>query len=294
MRNKHIILSTIFFIGLCAQSSAQDLLSQLEEIPFEEPEYVMATFKGNRLSIGHSVETRKKGALELTFMSRYWNVQEPTNNNFIADRMCARFGVDYAFSDRFTAGIGFGPPNGIADAHIKYRLVRQSADGSGSPVGITGLQTATYRTRQLTGIEDRTGDFFDKTAFTTQLLIARKVSSDFSLQVSPTFVHRSSSSSPLDDHNHFAVGFGGRYKVVNHVSVVSEYYYVANPLESIETFGSFALGINWDVRNLLLQFTMTNNPIFTEDTFITQTRRNFNFKDGNFFFGFNATYHIQL
>lgn len=294
MRNKNIILSTLIYIGLCAQSSAQDLLSQLEEIPFEEPEYVMATFKGNRLSIGHSVETRKKGALELTFMSRYWNVQEPTNNNFIADSMCARFGVDYAFSDRFTAGIGFGPPNGIADAHIKYRLVRQSADGSGSPVGITSTQIATYRTRQLTGVEDRTGDFFDKTAFTTQLLIARKVSSDFSLQVSPTFVHRSSSSSPLDDHNHFAVGFGGRYKVGNHVSVVSEYYYVANPLESIETFGSFALGVNWDVRNLLLQFTMTNNPIFTEDTFITQTRRNFNFKDGNFFFGFNATYHIQL
>lgn len=294
MKTRHILLFSSFYLVTVAQIVAQDLLSQLDQIPFEKPEYVMSTFKGNRLSIGHSIETRKKGSLELTFMSRYWNVQEPSNNNFVADRMCARFGVDYAFTDKFTAGIGYGPPNGVADTYIKYRFVQQSADGSGSFVGITGLQTATYRVRQITGVEERNGSFFDKTAFTSQLLIARKINTDFSLQIAPTFVHRSSSTSPLDDHNHFAVGFGGRYRVGNHVSIVSEYYYVANPLESIETFGSFALGANWDVRNILLQFTMTNNPIFTEDTFITQTRRNFNFKDGNFFFGFNATYFIQL
>lgn len=294
MRTRRVTLFILFFIGILGHTLGQDLLSQLNEIPFEEPQYVMSTFKGNRLSIGHSVETRKKGALELTFMSRFWNIQEPMNDNFIADRMCARFGVDYAFTDRFTAGVGYGPPNGIIDAYVKYRIIRQGIDGSGSPVGITGLQTGTYRSRQLTGVEDRTGDFIDRTAYTSQLLIARKISTDFSLQISPTFVHRSSSSSPLDDNNHFALGFGGRYKVGNHVSVVSEYYYVANPIESIQTFDAFALGVNWDVRNILLQFTMTNNQIFTEDTFITQTFRNFNFKDGNFFFGFNATYYLQL
>lgn len=289
---QHLILC-LFSIGGIQQTMAQDLLSQLESEYIDKPQYAMSTFKGNRLSIGHSVETRKKGSLELTFMSRYWNTPQEESNTFVADRMCARFGVDYAFTDRFTAGVGFGPPNGIVDGYVKYRLLRQGVDGHGSPVGITGLQTATYRSRQLTGVERR-DEFFDKTAFTTQLLIARKISTNFSLQVSPTFVHRSSSSSPLDDQNHFALGFGGRFKVSNHVSVVSEYYYVANELESIETFGSFALGVNWDVRNILLQFTMTNNPIFTEDTFITQTRKNFNFRDGNFFFGFNATYFIQL
>lgn len=292
-----IRLYYVVFLILISMGSqqlwAQDLLSKLVKEEVKEPSYAMSTFKGNRLSIGHSVETRKKGALEATFMSRYWNTIEESNNNFIADRMCARFGVDYAFTDRFTAGIGYGPPNGIADGYIKYRFIRQGIEGEGSPIGVTGLQTATYRSRQLTGIENRDG-FFDRTAFTTQLLIARKINSSFSLQISPTFVHRSSSSNPIDDNNHFALGFGGRYKVANHVSVVSEYYYVANELESIETYGAFALGVNWDVKNILLQFTMTNNQIFTEDTFITQTSRNFNFKDGNFFFGFNATYFIQL
>jgi hypothetical protein len=57
---------------------------------------------------------------------------------------------------------------------------------------------------------------------------------------------------------------------------------------------AFALGTNWEVSKLLLQFKMTNNPFFVEDTFITQTVRNFNFKDGNFFFGFGAVYFLQL
>ena len=112
--------------------------------------------------------------------------------------------------------------------------------------------------------------------------------------MSPTFVHRTSSRFEEDDHNHFAIGFSPRYKLGNHVSLVSEHYYVANPLKSLDTYGAFVLGVNWEVSDLLLQFKMTNIQIFTEDAFITQTSRNFNFKDGNFFFGFHATYHIQL
>jgi len=168
MKSKITIIFFFFASSLFSKVIAQDLLSQLEQIPFEEPKYAMSTFKGNRLSIGHSVETRKKGSLELTFMSRFWNVPDGGNSNFVADRMCARFGVDYAFSDRFTAGIGYGPPNGIADGYVKYRILRQGVNGSGSPLGITGLQTATYRTRQLTGVEDRS-TFFNKTAFCTYI-----------------------------------------------------------------------------------------------------------------------------
>ena len=78
------------------------------------------------------------------------------------------------------------------------------------------------------------------------------------------------------------------------MSLVSEYYYVANKLESRKTYGAFVLVANWEVSKLLLQFKMINNPIFLEDTFIVQTFNNFNFDEGNFFFGFHATYHLQF
>jgi len=295
MKNKCTPSIVVFLCVLFIQSMyAQDIEDILESNSSQATsDVVMSTFKATRISIGHSVETRKKGALELSFMSRYWNTPQESSNDFIADRMTSRFGVDYAFTNKFTLGIGAAAPSGIFDAFFKYRLLQQSIDRGGSPIGLTFFQSGTYRSRQLNGVEIR-DDFFDKTAFTTQMLIARKINANFSLQVSPTFIHRSSISNPVNDHNYFAVGFGGRYKVSNHVSVVSEYYYLANELNSVETFGAFSLGANWEVGSVLLQFKMTNNQFFTEDTFITQTRKNFNFRDGNFFFGFQGTYFIQL
>lgn len=293
MRNKFGI---VVFMCMCLVqwSHAQDLEDLLEkENMAPQSDYVMSTFKATRISIGHSVETRKKGALEISFMSRYWDIPQEQSNSFIADRMSARFGIDYAFTDRFTMGIGSAAPSGIFDAFFKYRLFQQEVNGNGSPFAVTFLQIGTHRSRQINGVEVR-NDFFDKTAFTTQLLIARKLTSNLSLQVAPTFIHRSSTRNPIDDSNHFAIGFGGRYKVTNHVSVVSEYYYLANELVSRDTFGAFSLGANWEVGSVMLQFKMTNNPFFTEDSFITQTRSNFNFRDGNFFFGFQGTYYIQL
>ncbi len=291
MKSKILNFIVLFIFPFSVFS--QSLLEKLESIEPDSSQYVMATFKGTRISIGHSIETRKKNTLEVSFMSRYWNVPQETSNSFIADRMCTRFGADYGISDNFTIGLGVGAPNGIIDGYLKYRIIQQKIDNTGIPFGVTFMQSSTYRTRSIIGIEAR-NSFYEKLAFTSQILIARKFSRKFSFQIAPTFVHRTSSNFSIDDHNHFAIGFSPRYKLGHHVSLVSEYYYVANPLKSVKTYGAFALGVNWEVSKLLLQFKMTNNQIFNEEGFITQTIKNFNTRDGNFFFGFHATYHIQL
>ena len=90
------------------------------------------------------------------------------------------------------------------------------------------------------------------------------------------------------------MGFGARYKVGKHVSIAGEYYYVANPIQSINAYNPFALGVNWELSDLMLQFKLTHTPHFVEDAFITRSLRNFNFRDGNLFFGFHATYFIQF
>lgn len=131
------------------------------------------------------------------------------------------------------------------------RLLQQRLYRKKSPLAITLFQNFSFWSRQFTGVELR-DDFLDKTAFTIQLLIARKLNSNFSLQVSHTFVHRSLSSNSIDDNTHFVVGFWGRYKISYHLSIVFEYYYLANKLESIDTYGAFALGANWEVSSLIL------------------------------------------
>ena len=184
--------------------------------------------------------------------------------------------------------------NSISDVFLKYRLLRQQDNGKNA-FSITVLQAVSHNGDNNSFYNTSTAsNFSDALSFTTQLLIAKKFSRNFSFQVMPTFIKKNTTLWPTDDESQFALGFGARYKVGRHVSIASEYYYVANPVESFQTYSPFSLGVNWELSDLMLQFKMTNTPNFVEEAFITRTRRNFNFKDGNFFFGFHATYFIQF
>ncbi|WP_411895373.1 DUF5777 family beta-barrel protein [Winogradskyella sp. A2] len=284
-----VILSVVFSLGT---TQAQSLLDSLEKEMPKDMSYTAATFKTTRISIGHSVETRKKGTMEVSAFSSFWNIPNADIQSFVADKVNTRFGIDYAFSDRFTFGAGASTWDGILDAFGKYRLMRQGGEHNNF-LNITLLQTLSYRTKKI-GYYSQFDDFSDKAATTSQVLIARKFNPKLSLQIAPTFVHRSGSGFDIDPNNQFALGFGGRYKVGQHVSIVSEYYYVANELESTDTYGAFALGVNWEMSDLMLQFNFTNARNLVDDMFITQTTNNFNFNDGNFHFGFKATYIIHF
>ena len=289
-------IKTHLSVLICALAAfnfvqAQSLLESLEKEQEETNFPVQATFKATRIGLGQSVETRKQGGLEISANTRFWNIREETQA-FIVDRVTSRLGASYAFTDRFTFGAGVTTFDGIFDAFGKYRLVYQKTE-KGSPISITLFQNASLKTNPGRSI-NRTDSFSDKLSFGTQLLLARKFTRNFSLQVSPTFIHRNSTLVPDDPTNHFAVGFGGRYRVGGHVSITSEYYYLANPIESSTTFDAFSLGVNWELTDLMLQFYMTNSHNVADDVFITQTRNNFNTRDGNFFFGFNATILLHL
>ena len=307
MKIKSKFLYTLLFLSMVNMIHAQDILKDLEAASVEESQPTIATFKGTHISIGHSVETRKKGVLEISSMNRFWNRPIPDSERvqtFAADKWNSRIGVDYGISDRLTTGVGYGTGYRSIDAYAKYRLFYQRDSGSKFPFSITLFQGGVYRNKSsfkgvLYDIDDptmmREVPSKNKFAATTQLLIARKFTRNFSFQIAPTYVYRAEDelvegASP----NHFALGFGARYKVSNHVSIVSEYYYVANPVDFVDTYGPFSLGANWEVSDLLLQFKLTNARNLVEDKFIIKTENNFNFRDGNLHFGFHATYFIQL
>ncbi len=288
MKNRLILLIYYFCTG--ALCYGQELLTQLDE-ELDTSLVVLATFKTTRISIGHSVETRKKGTSQFEVMTRYWNTPQTQSNSFVADRMSARFGADYAFTNSFTLGAGISTLDGIADVFGKLRLLQQRSN-KGSWLSITAVQAASYRTKNFNNVM-LNGSFSDRYNLTTQLLLARKFTRAFSFQIAPTYIHRSSSAVVTDDRNHFALGFGGRYKLGNHVSLVSEYYWLANEIQSIEAYNPFLLGVNWEMGDLILQFKLTNARNFVEDTFITQTPVNFNFRNANLSFGFHVNYIIH-
>lgn len=296
--NAHFLFCFFILIGFNTSIYAQDLLETLDKEFPDTPKYEMSTFKTTRIAIGHSIENRKKGVLEIRTMSRFWDI--PNNDagqSFFVDKISTRVSLEYGITDNLTFGAGGTTFDGIFDGFLKYKLVRQQKDTRKSPFSVTLFQNASYRSKRFRSIFtniNKTEEFSDKLAFTSQLLIAHKFNPKFSAQIAPTFVHRSSSAFGEDPNNQFAVSIGARHKLGGHVSIVSEYYYLINPLKSIDTYDAFALGINWELSDVMLQFHMTNARSIVEDAFITQTRNNFNFNDGNFHFGFNATFILHF
>ncbi|MEM1257986.1 MAG: DUF5777 family beta-barrel protein [Bacteroidota bacterium] len=292
MKNSRSLLGVFLLLLTYNYVASQSLLEEVEKEVAQGKSFTEATFKTTTLALGQSVQTRNQGTMELSANSRFWNIPQRTQG-FLADRMSTRFGVSYALSNRLTAGLGITTFDGIFDSYAKYRIVKQVEEGKGSPFTITLFQNMSIRTNPNRSINASDG-FSDKLSFTTQALLARKFTRNLSLQLSPTFIHRNSTRNPLDDTNHFALGIGGRYRIGGHVSVSSEYYYLANPINSVTTYDAFAIGVNWELTDLMLQFHLTNTPNMAEDAFITQTRNNFNTRDGNLFFGFNATFILHF
>lgn len=293
MKIKEIALLLILVFVVNSLFAQKGLLEILEDERGNNPQYTMATFKTTRISYAHSIETRKKGILEVMVTNRFWNTPSQYSQSFGADKMNSRIALEYGISDRLSTGFGGSTWDGLFDLYLKYRLVRQRDDTKGFPISITMFQNASYNSNAYTNpyIDD---GFGNRLSYTSQALIARKFTSDFSFQLAPTFVHKGFRISEEDPQNHFALGLGGRYKLGGHFSLVSEYYAVFNPIKTSDSYGPFSVGVNWELGDVMLQFMLTNASHIVEDAFITGTRYNFNFKDPNLNFGFTATYVIHF
>ncbi|MFD2586715.1 DUF5777 family beta-barrel protein [Croceitalea marina] len=285
----------VFAIAFTTAQSlcAQDLLGILEEEQQNGSSFVPPTFKITRIAIGHSTEVRGKGILEVSAFNRFWNLPSDRSQSFIADRMSSRLALEYGISDRLTFGMGGTTFDGLFDGHFKYRVMQRDKNGKGYPFSLTVFQNFRYDSSAFAN-PDLGRNFSDRTAFTSQILLSKKVSKDFSFQISPTYIHRGESEFENDPNNFFSIGFGARYRLGSHFSLASEYYHTLNPVESIETFNPFAIGVNWELGDIMLQFMLTNAQSIVEDAFILNTRNNFNFRNPNLNFGFNATYVIHF
>lgn len=277
--------------------NAQSLLTKLEKEYPTKPVNEIATFKTTRIGLGHSIETRKKGALEISLYSRYWNHKEGNTQRFLADEVNVRFGLDYAISDNFTIGAGYTNFNKSMDGFLKYKIINQKRNTNKSLFSIVLFQGTSIKKKQsaTTSSYGTNSLNLNVYSFTSQILIARKFNRKFSMQLAPTLISRTNSVFENQPKSQFALGLGARYKVGSHVSIVSEYYHVTNAIKTPnKTYNPYMIGVNWELSHLLLQFQITNARGFSENSFITETQNNFNFHDGNFHFGFNATFVLHL
>ena len=127
--------------------------------------------------------------------------------------------------------------------------------------------------------------FRSRVGYYHQVIVGRKFSESFSLQVSPTMVHRNLVPLASDDNDAFAVGAGARYKLSRRIALVADYHYILSGLDKDIYTNPLSLGIDIETGGHVFQLHFSNAQGMNEKAFITGTTD----KWGDVRFGFNLS-----
>jgi hypothetical protein len=284
---KYHFLFLLVFTFSASQLNAQ---TDLMDLFGDEPEtviYETATFKTTRLVLGQSIENPATGVLMFLIQHHFGRVNTGAYEFWGLDQATIRIGLEYGINEWLAVGIGRNSYKKTFDGFVKGRILRQSTGAKNMPLSLSYFGSTSLNSLKWAE-PDRENYFSSRLAFTHQLLIARKFSSDFSFQITPTLVHKNFVPTEEDSNDILAIGFGGRAKLTNRISFNAEYWYVL-PDQIVSEPHDNALSIGFDIETggHVFQLFFTNaDPIF-ESGFITETRGKWD--KGDVYFGFNIS-----
>lgn len=256
----------------------------------QKTSYVAETFMSTRIINGHSVETIHKKQLDFRISHRFGQLNEGIDQFYGLDHGVIHLGLEYGITNWLEIGIGRSTFEKTVDGYLKATIFRQSSGERNMPFHITYLASSEWITLKSSPAA-RYELFGSRLSYIQQLLIARKFDEHFSLQLSPTFIHRNQVPTALDKNDIYAVGGGARYKVTRWVAVTAEYYWVYRPnadLLPTKYYNPLSIGVDIDTGGgHVFQIMLTNSQAMREGGFIGKTTGSW--KDGGIHLGFNIS-----
>ncbi|MTI31308.1 hypothetical protein E1171_10845 [Cytophagales bacterium RKSG123] len=282
----------MFVLFAHSLKAQDDLLDMLEnENQKNSITYANATFKSNRLVNGHSVEMVGEGVLNFVISHKFGRLNSGFYDLFGLDDANIRLGFDYGFSDRFNAGFGRNSFEKTYDGYLKYQLLRQSSGQRTTPITLTAFSSIAINTLKPAD-ESREISFEHRSSYVHQLLIARKFTSNFSLQLMPSWIHHNLVKEKEDRNDIIALGTGARYKLTPRTSLNFEYYYQFHKNAPEGNFNALALGMDIETGGHVFQLFISNSRAMVAKSFISETTGDF--LKGDIHFGFNVSRVFNL
>lgn len=285
------ICLSCFVFNLNTNAQKVDLDKLLEENLNKNKKikiYTEGTFLSSRVINSHSVEGTQKGILDFRILHRFGTLNKGLYEFFGLDNASMRMGFDYGVSDQLSVGIGRSTYQKQYDAFIKYAILRQKLNNS-MPISLSYLASGMVQTVKDNDPLIKTS-FSDRLFFANQLILARKMSKGFSLQLMPTLVHYNLVPKTADPNNLYSLGAATRIKVSQTISINSEYYYQFNQIAN--TKNSLSVGVDIETAGHVFQLHVTNSTGMTERSFITGT--NGTWGNGDILFGFNISRKFEF
>jgi hypothetical protein len=293
---KKIFLITISCLGLISYVAAQDApATEKQDAP--KPKFTKATFNATKIINMQSVEMGTKGTMQFMVSHHFsylWNKDAGSQN------LAQFFGINSGVARTYLS-FDYSPQNwlnlGVAlagsskyEGWAKFKLLRQQTGVKNVPVSVVlysmmNVNTATNADVTFAG---------NKFSFMNQLLIARKFSDKFSLQLMPTWIHFNIVPYGINNsHEVFSLGMAAKYKATSTLNVTLEYARQLNMYKNLVTKNGSILNYQPDLLSAGLEIN-TGGHLFqfyvgstVDASNIDQLARNSSkLKDGNLAFGF--------
>jgi len=281
-----LLLLMIWGSSVYSQQDLKNLLDDLSDITGIDFVLPRSTFKSTRIMNGHSVEKMAPGDLDFRVSHRFGRLNSGAYEFFGLDQANIHLSLEYGITKWLMAGIGRGTYEKTFDGFAKFTLARQSQGKGSFPLSVSLLSTMAYRTVKPGAFaEDYT--FSERSAFTGQVLVARKLNQNFSLQLMPTVISRDVAGT--EPGLLWAAGAGGSVKLAKRISLNAEYYYSFDrgTYLNSEVYNPLSIGFDIEAGGHVFQLIFTNSVAMIEKGFIGETTGSWG--KGDIHFGFNIS-----
>jgi Membrane bound beta barrel domain (DUF5777) len=304
-----IVTGSVLLMNVVAQDSLQ-VTTEQESPTVVKQKFTKATFKSTRIINMQSVEIVSKGTLQFMISHHFgyvWN-KDLGKPRLFNKNLGQLFGFNSGIAHTYLS-LDYSPVSwanaGVAatgsskfEGWLKFKLLRQQTGERNIPVTVDLFSLASVdASPKVEG--ELTANRFN---YMHQLLIARKFSDKFSLQLMPTLIHFNLVPYGINNSNYvFSMGVGGKYKMTRNKNLTFEYARQFNMYENLmDKSGNIyqyvpdllSIGLEFDTGGHLFQLYIGST---TSSSNIDQLAKNTSkIGDGKFALGFTINRGFNL
>lgn len=238
--------------------------AQLERELATETQDVDLIFHAPRHINLMTVEPLDKKTLHFAIMHTFGPVDGGVRDLFGIDNGAnIQFSFEYAWSDKFSTGIGRQSLDKIYNLYTRYHFFAQTSDNS-RPFSLSTMAGMGVNTSDYQFLRENNPNIQDRTSFSFQLMAARKFSDKLSIQVSPMVVYFVDPNSIYqiegDQNTYLALGLSGKYKITGKSSLTFQYI----PNLNNDLRNNVGVGIDIEAGGHVFQMYFVTSPALNE------------------------------
>jgi len=273
---KKIILLLLLPGALFAQ---EDLLKDIDTVSSEKVR-VESAFKALKIVNIESTKLASKGDFYFVVAHRFGSLKDGFEGAYGLDNAVTQLKFLYGISEWFTLS--------AARSELAYdfsgKFLLHSQETNGFPVAIATFTSLAINNTLKESLYPKM-KFEDRFVYVAQVLVSRKVNTNLSLELAPTFFHENFVIDDNQENSQFAIGMGGRYKFAKRWSVNVDYAAHLNRSSTSNFKDPLSIGVDLDTGGHVFQMHFTSSQGIHEAGFLGNSTGDWT--KGDIFFGFN-------